>query len=144
MAILIDKFILELRLKTTICKNSQIIECVHVIASLQEQKAPALLSYKIPLPLMHSNSWLDRSFPHFKVKIKVVASNVFSVDGNKPGIFKNVFYRAGSTEHLIKTDLVAISYQSSCGHSCSKFTIFIHESKKFGTKVMVVAKQLSK
>lgn len=49
-----------------------------------------------------------------------------------------------STEHLIKTDLVAISYQSSCGHSCSKFTIFIHESKKFGTKVMVVAKQLSK
>lgn len=94
MAILIDKFILELRLKTTICKNSQIIECVHVIASLQEQKAPALLSYKIPLPLMHINSWLDRSFPHFKVKIKVVASNVFSVDGNKPGIFKNVFLQS--------------------------------------------------
>lgn len=107
-------------------------------------KSPCTPILQNSFALMHSNSCLDRSFPHFKVKIKVVASNVFSVDGNKPGIFKNVFYRAGSTEHLIKTDLVAISYQSSCGHSCSKFTIFIHESKKFGTKVMVVAKQLSK
>ena len=69
-------------------------------------------------------TWPNR-FAHFKVKIKVVASNVFSVDGNKTRVSENVIYRAGPT----------LNPSCSCGdprgHPCSNFTIFVHVSKSF-------------